>query len=368
MENKSSHPKAFKSLLPFQINRFDMGGNSRENDKHSFTQKVWIAGLIFSLIAVVLLIFEATFDILILVLAGALIACYFRGLSEIISKKTKWNSKITLSISIFGTLIMIFGTLYLIGATVSSEASEIKESFPSMVSDLKSHLDNSNVGREVLDQVDKVTSSEKFRDSVSNFFMTTFSGIANIYVVLILGIFFTITPKLYTEGLIQLVPPRNRNKADKLLEHLGSGLKKWLFGKFIAMLAVFILTAIGLVVLKIPMWLTLAIIAGLLNFIPNFGPLAAMVPAILVAITISPEKAIIVAIMYVVIQLFESSVITPQAQQKLINIPPALIILAQIFVGALTGLWGVIFATPLMLIIIILVQDLYIKPMNEKVD
>ena len=146
-----------------------MDGNNIEKDNYSFTQKVWIAGLIFSLIAVLLLIFEATFDILILVLAGTLIACYFRGLSEFISKKTNWNSKVSLSISIFGTLLITFGILFLIGATVSSEASEIKDSFPDMISHLKSQLDNSNIGREVLNQADKVTSSEKFRESASNF-------------------------------------------------------------------------------------------------------------------------------------------------------------------------------------------------------
>ncbi|MFB9055629.1 AI-2E family transporter [Mariniflexile ostreae] len=343
-----------------------MGENTQEHKKYSFTQKVWIVGFIFSLIAIVLLIFEATFDILILVLAGTLIACYFRGLSDFIKEKTKWRNQLTLFIAVFGSFILTLGVLYLIGATVSGEASEIKENFPSMVDDLKSHLGRSGIGRELLSQISIITASDEFRDTASKFFMTTFSGVANIYVVIILGVFFTITPNVYIQGMIQLVPPKKRDKADAVMEHLGTGLKKWLFGKCLAMGAVFILTAIGLIILKIPMWLTLAIMAGLLNFIPNFGPLAAMVPAILVAISVSPEKAIIVAIMYTVIQLLESSLISPQAQQKLIKIPPALIIIAQIFVGALTGIWGVIFATPLMLIIIILIQELYVDPMNSK--
>jgi predicted PurR-regulated permease PerM len=151
-----------------------------------------------------------------------------------------------------------------------------------------------------------------------------------------------------------------------VLDHLGTGLTKWLAAKFIAMLAVFVLTAIGLAILDFPMWLTLALIAGILNFIPNFGPLAAMIPAVLIGLAISPTTALIVAILYTGIQLLESSLINPKAQQKMIKIPPALIILSQLFVGAMTGIWGVVFATPLVLIIIILVQDLYVKPMEEK--
>lgn len=337
-----------------------------QEKEYSFVQKVWIVGLIFSLIAIVLLIFEATFDILILVLAGALISCYFRGLSGLIKTKTNWNTKLTLPVSIVGTILITLGVFYLVGSTVSSESSQIKENFPEMMKEVQTHLENSSVGREVIEQVEKIKSSEKFGAFVSQFFMGTFGGIGNIYIVLIIGIFFTITPGIYVEGIVQLVPPRNRKKIKKLIQHLGSGLKKWLFGKFIAMVAVFALTAIGLIILDIPMWLTLAILAGLLNFIPNFGPLAAMIPAVLVALTVSPNMAIIVASLYLGVQLIESSLITPQAQKKLINIPPALIILAQIFVGALTGIWGVIFATPLVLIIIIVVQELYVKPMNKR--
>jgi predicted PurR-regulated permease PerM len=80
----------------------------------------------------------------------------------------------------------------------------------------------------------------------------------------------------------------------------------------------------------------------------------------------SPNTALLIAVLYLVVQIFESSFITPKAQQKLIQIPPALIILAQVFMGALTGIWGIIFATPFVLIIIIVVQELYIEPMNKR--
>lgn len=332
----------------------------------SFVKKVWIVGLIFSLIATVLLIFEATFDMLILVLAGALIACYFRGLSALIHRKLKWNSKISLAVSVIISFLIISGIFYLVGATVSSDSAEIQESLPKMVDEVEQQLQASEIGLGIIEQAKGITSSKEFSTFLSTFFKTTLGGITNIYIVILVGIFFTVAPKIYADGIVQLVPPRNRNKAEDLMNHLGSGLKRWLAGKFIAMLAVFILTAIGLIILDIPMWLTLAILAGLLNFIPNFGPLAAAVPAVLVGMAESPNTALLIAVLYLVVQIFESSFITPKAQQKLIQIPPALIILAQVFMGALTGIWGIIFATPLVLIIIIVVQELYIEPMNKR--
>ncbi len=109
------------------------------------------------------------------------------------------------------------------------------------------------------------------------------------------------------------------------------------------------------------MWLVLALIAGLLNFIPNFGPLIAMIPAVLIALMQGPSTAAIVAGLYIVIQVVESNFITPMVQQKLISIPPALIISAQLLISPLTGGWGLVLATPLMLIVMILVQELYLK-------
>ncbi len=124
---------------------------------------------------------------------------------------------------------------------------------------------------------------------------------------------------------------------------------------------VFILTAIGLAIIGIPIWLVLALMAGLLNFIPNFGPLIAMIPAVLVAFLQGPTTALWVAALYIIVQVAESNFITPTVQHKLIDIPPALVILAQLFIGALTGGWGLVLATPLIVIIIVMVQELYIR-------
>lgn len=242
----------------------------------------------------------------------------------------------------------------------------MNKKLPEVIGGVKDDIEKTDVGKVVIDQITRLQSSDELMSFLSGFFKTTFGGIGDIYIILFIGIFFTMAPQLYINGIVQLVPPKRRDDAKDLLQRLGSGLKKWLAGKFIAMLAVFVLTAIGLIILDIPMWLTLSILAGLLNFIPNFGPLAAMIPAVLVGLSQSPTTALIVACLYLAVQLIESSVITPKAQQKLIQIPPALIILAQIFVGSLTGIWGIVFATPLVLIIIVIVQELYVKPMNQK--
>lgn len=179
-----------------------------------------------------------------------------------------------------------------------------------------------------------------------------------------MGIFFTFSPKTYINGFISLIPPAAKTRAKSTIERLGYTLTKWLKGQIFAMFIIFTLTGIGLTIFGVPMAIALALIAGLLNFIPNFGPLIAMVPAILIALTQSVNKAIIVAALYILVQILESNIITPSIQKKLINIPPALSILAQLFMGILTGGWGLVLATPLVAIVMVVVQEIYVKKIN----
>lgn len=343
-----------------------MAERQETSEKYSFVKKVWIVGGIFALITVFLLLFKATFNVLLLVLAGILIATFFRGLSDFIQKKTHWNSNLSLAISIIGSFLILVMIFWLIGAKAQAQISHLSSSLPSAFQDAKDYLDQSQLGQEVIQRLQQTKPGGKAASFFKNFFTTTFGILGDIYVILFIGIFFTVSPKLYKKAIVRLVPPGKRPRAQEVLEHLGAGLKKWLAGKLFAMFVVFVLTAVGLVILGIPMWLALALIAGFLNFIPNFGPLLAMIPAVLIALSQSPTTALIVAGMYVLIQVLESNLITPKVQERLIQIPPAAIIISQVLVGALTGMWGIILATPLVLIIILLVKELYIKPMENQ--
>src|SRR5699024_9190915 len=117
-------------------------------------------------------------------------------------------------------------------------------------------------------------------------FKTTFGGFGDIYIILLIGIYFTASPNVYKSGVLQLIPPKGQKKAEEVLLKISSNLTKWLFGTFISMSIVFSLLAIALSIINIPLWLSLSFIAGLLVFIPNFGPIIAAIPTLLVALSI----------------------------------------------------------------------------------
>jgi predicted PurR-regulated permease PerM len=338
-----------------------MENAANNNPELSYVKKVWIKGGIYALIVVLILLFKATFPVFLLILAGSLIAVFFRGLSGLICRKTKWKDGVCLTISVIGTLLLVIGLFWLIGAKLQSQVAELTDKLPTMVDNAKAKLSESSIGKKIVEKASSPGSMKKAQGVASTFFKSTFGVFGDIYVILFLGIFLTVSPRIYKNGIVALIPKNGKRQGEEILNKLGDNLKKWLKGKFFAMFVVFVLTAIGLAIMGVPLWLVLAIIAGLLNFIPNFGPLIAMIPAVLVALMQGPTTALIVAIMYIIIQVIESNFITPMVQQKLVSIPPALIISAQLLISPLAGGWGLVLATPLMLIVMILVQELYIK-------
>lgn len=327
----------------------------------SFKKKVFFVTKILAFTSILLLLFEATFRIFLLVLAGSLIAIFFRGLSGLIERKTQWKEWVCVTISVLSTFIVVAGLFWLIGAKVQDQMAELVETLPKTIENAKAKLNNSAIGEVIVDRLSSKNSIDKAQEFAGQFFQSSFGVFGDIYVVLFIGIFFTISPKTYTNGMLQLIPESGQQKANDVLDRLGEQLRKWLKGKLFSMFVVFILTAIGLAILGMPLWLVLALLAGLISFIPNFGPILALIPAVLVALLQSPTMAALVVGLYILIQFIESNFITTFVQKKLLNMPPALIIIAQLLMGVLTGGWGLILATPITVIVIVLVQELYIK-------
>lgn len=334
---------------------------AEQNVPANFVKKVFIITGIVALVFIVLWIFKITFNIFLLLLAGSLIALYFHGFANLIQRLTKWSSVLSMTISIVLTLILIVGFFWFSGNRIQNQITQLQETLPSTIENFEQKLNQSSIGQQAIEKVNSPKNKEKLGEVFNTFFSSTFGLLGDLYVVLILGLFFTASPSTYKNGIIKLIPKKSKPEAEKLFKNIGSTLTKWLKGQLLAMLVVAVLTAIGLTIMGMPMALALALIAGVLNFIPNFGPLIAMIPAVLIALTVSTTTAIIVAALYIVVQVIESSFITPQIQKKMINMPPALVIIAQLFMGILTGGWGLVLATPIVAILIVVIQQLYVE-------
>ena len=140
----------------------------------------------------------------------------------------------------------------------------------------------------------------------------------------------------------------------KIEEKLGA----WLQGQLILSLVIGILSYIGLTLLNIPYALPLAMIAGIMEVIPVIGPIISALPAIFLALTISPFLSIAVAVMYLVIQQLENNLIVPQVMKRAVGLNPLIVILAIAIGSRLLGIAGALLAVPLAVVIQIIAAEI----------
>jgi predicted PurR-regulated permease PerM len=136
-------------------------------------------------------------------------------------------------------------------------------------------------------------------------------------------------------------------------------------GQLVAMLSVGLITGIGLWLLDVPLALSLGLIAGILEFIPFIGPILSAIPALLVAFTQDGWTPLYVLLLYLGIQQIEGNVLMPVIQKWAVSLPPALGLLGVVIFGLLFGILGVLFATPLMVVVMVFVQKLYVDTAIE---
>lgn len=333
--------------------------------KLNFQKKIWITVAIIAFVLILLWVVKATFSVLLLVFAGALIAVFLQALAGLARKYFKSSEKWSIALAVVVTFLLAFGTFWLIGAKIQTQTSELIETIPSTIEAAKGQLNQSSFGKLILERSTSEAASSKLTGFGQQFFTSTFGVLGDLYVILFIGIFFALSPTTYIEGFTVLLPLKAQSKGKEVLLQLGEDLKNWLKGKLFSMVVVGILTAIGLAILGIKLWLVLAIIAGLISFIPNFGPVIAVIPAVLIALLESPETALYVVGLYIFIQFLESNFITPFVQEKMISLPPAMILIVQLLMGTLTGGWGLILATPLAVVVMVLVKKLYLEQRNR---
>lgn len=338
-------------------------GNTKK--ELSYIQKVWQTVAIVALLVVVILIARVAFNVLLMILAGALIAVYFHGFGDLIERKTKLNRRLSMIISIGGSFLFLGTLLWFMGSKMQDQISVLSDSLPNTITAAKVKMDETHTGRKILTYLSG-DNSEKLFSTAQQFFSTSFGVMGNLYVIILLAIFFTANPSIYKNGIIMLVPPKNKPLARVAIDRISTALKGWLKGTMLSMVLITFMIATGLTIMGIPGAMVLAMFTGMLKLIPNFGSMAAMIPGVLLALTVSTNTAIIVALIYVISQTIVSNIVTPLIQKRMINLPPALTIISQVIMGTLSGALGIILAVPLLAIIIILVDELYVKKMETE--
>jgi predicted PurR-regulated permease PerM len=332
-----------------------------------FARKVLIAvGLVCLTLLSLLLIYYA-FDVLLLFFAAALLAVFLRGLGDIVGRYTNLSETMSV-LSVSGLLIFVLaGAVALLAPDVADQAAHLREELPRSARAAADYISQFSWGRAIIDQLPSIDdvrqnlSPSAMLTSVGGFFTSTVGAVGNFFIGVLLSIYLAVEPRFYTRGFTNLFPVDKRTRVRQILVAIGDTLRWWLIGKIGSMLFIGILTWVGLSIIGVPLALTLGLIAGLLSFIPNFGPILSAVPALLLAFIESPTKALYVLLLFIGIQLIESNLVTPMIERETVELPPALTIIFQLALAVMVGGLGLVLATPLLAVILVVVQMVYIE-------
>ena len=196
-------------------------------------------------------------------------------------------------------------------------------------------------------------------------FYGVFSGslgaIINILLVTVVTIMLLVTPHPYVRLFLAFFPSFYRRRAARILKKCEAALVGWTQGILFNMLAIAILSWLGLSILGVQLPLANALLAGLFTFIPNLGPILSCIPPIVLALIEAPWKALAVLVLYILIQQAESNILTPLVMKQQVSLLPAVTLLSQATFAVFFGFIGLFLALPLTVVAQVWIEEILIK-------
>lgn len=328
----------------------------RRIDDRTFIRRVLIVLTLFTLFYLLWYLRS-----LLLMLFGAIVvATVFRALADRILKLTKWSEGFSLALSISLILGSIGALIVMFGQQIALQVDILRDTLPAAWRSFEARVGDIGLGDQLKQIVQDARQSSGSFAGLSSAILSVGNGIAEMLVVLFGGIFLAAQPRFYRTGAIKLVPPGLRSVVAEAMDESEDALRLWLKGQLIAMVAVGTLTGTALWALGLPSALVLGLLAGFLEFVPFIGPIVAAVPAVLLALAVSPDLALWVALVYFAIQQFEGYLLTPLVQQYAVDLPSVVLLFSLVGLGMLFGTLGVLLAAPLTVVIYVLVKRLYV--------
>jgi predicted PurR-regulated permease PerM len=264
------------------------------------------------------------------------------------------------------------GFIALIVPAFSHEINQFVDRLPTIVDDLEHRVAGltgstpTRVGKQIQNFIDGYTHHPtKLLGPAEKVGATAAGVIIVIIVILLTALYTAISPQPLASGLVRVVPPERRARAEVVLARLRVAYLGWLRGLVLGMVVLGGITYLGLRLVNLPFAAFFAVFTAVAMIIPYFGALLSSIVPILYALTFSPGKAILVAVVYIIAHQLESNVIQPQVVARTVEIHPAVVAIGVLAVEQLFGFVGLIVAVPILVTVRILVEELWILPLEE---
>ena len=342
--------------------------------------------LLIAVIAALLALLWAASDILMLIFLGVLFGL---AVSRAADYLARWRIPRALSAAtvVLGVVAGLIGIGSYVGPTLVQQTGQIRTQLPAalkgaelwmnahtnglastIISDQTAAAAGDSTATESVQRHPRLDVAQQVSDGlkiatrlVFGFLSSSLAVIAGVGLMFVLAIYVGAEADLYRRGLLSLIPPTSRPRAAEVMAATADTLRKWLVTQLIAMLTIGVATYIALKIIGVQAAFALALIAGLLEFIPTLGPFMSGAIAVAMAFLDSPSRALLTLIAMVVIQELENNLLIPILMKGKLDIPPALTLVAQALMAVIFGFAGLLVAVPFLAAVIVPVRMLYIQ-------
>ena len=207
---------------------------------------------------------------------------------------------------------------------------------------------------------------EQFLSGGLTVFYSSLGGLLSLLLLLAITLMLLVDPMSYRQGFKRLFPAFYRRRVEEILNLCTKGLEGWLVGILFNMVVIAVLSFIGLLILRVPLALSQAMLAGVMTFIPNLGPTLSVISPMAIALIEAPWKSVAVLILYIIIQQLESNVLTPIVMAQQVSLLPAITLVSQLFFATFFGFLGLFLSLPLTVVGQIWFKEVIIKDILDK--
>jgi len=289
--------------------------------------------------------------IFLLVFASVIGAVLMTAVAEWLSKKLRIRQGAALALFLLGSVAVVALVVWIQGANAVQQFALLETELPAAARQLLMQVKSHQWGQWLLQRSpdpEQVSSGFSFAlTRIGGIVLSSATVVAGLVIVLSLSIYFAAEPGMYFHGIRRTTPPQHREKLDACAASVTQILRWWVLAKLISMSMVGILIAIGLSLVGVPLAGTLGIIAAVMTFIPNVGPIVSVVPAALLALAISPTTGLLAILVFAIVFTLEGYLVTPLLERNIVRLPPALTLTMQLLLAAIAGPVGVALAAPI---------------------
>jgi predicted PurR-regulated permease PerM len=324
----------------------------------------WTIG---GLVVITFLVVHGASVVLLLTFGGVLFGTALRGAAELVSRHARLSVRWSLVLCVAVLALLAMGAGSWIVPRTAEQIPALWNGLLEGWHDVRRALAGSTTGQQLLAETDRAGTWLKDHFSIAVGVVTGFTGaIGAIAYTAFVAVYFAAAPEPYRRGVIALVPPSYRPRAREILGVLGTVLERWVWARVCSMTILGIATTIGLWLLGIPLAFTLGLLAGTLLFIPYLGAIASAIPALLMAASLDAAHVLYVVVLYLAIHAVDGYVLDPQLQKHAVRAPPLLVLGSQLVFGAIWGILGFMYATPLMGALVVATRMFYVEDVLQR--